>query len=85
MPITKDILSDHSRIIDMLDQTMAALLQDEEEANSLKAKMGGLWTSHEDPEDKDDLKFYLDDETFKVMGQHAKQLILEKLIDGVGE
>jgi hypothetical protein len=85
MPITRELEADYQHIIDMMDQAISGLYEDQSQQNELLDLLGRLWTRQEDPEDRDYLKFHLDDKTLKQMTDSAKQLVLEKLVDRAGD
>lgn len=81
-PIDYDSLMKDSLIAQELDNIINKCLEDETMKKKLLKALGEIWSGDEDHESGKEYIFHMDQSTLEEMLWNAKELILEKLVEG---
>ncbi|HZJ83626.1 MAG TPA: DNA repair exonuclease [Clostridia bacterium] len=81
-PINHDELMESSPVYMELEKVSQLLLEDEDTQDRLMGELGNIWSWDGDHEDVDEFRFHMDERTLEDMLDRAKQLIIEKLVEG---
>ena len=80
--IDYDNLMGNSPIYKEIERVVQLCLQDGDMKDKLMKELGDIWSGDGDHENSDDFRFHMDENTLKEMLNSAKQLVMEKLVEG---
>lgn len=84
-PLDYEKLLEKNQVLSKLEQVIKRCLKEEEMQGKLKEELGSIWRGKKDLEDKDekdDFRFHLDEDGLQDLLERAKEMILEKLVEG---
>jgi DNA repair exonuclease SbcCD nuclease subunit len=80
-PVTEEVLNRHEVLRDLLKQSFLSVETEKEARESLIHELGQMWTESLDPEEQDDRKLPLDEETLQAILEDAGQRLIESLAE----